>query len=101
VHTIGTAQLISGLAVGVGRLIRLQCGCSEEYDTHGTGLPVLEFALGGRWYFLPSMHVGIEGRYAAMFNAESAGGTCCGPPIPQKGLTVSSIQLAVMLGASL
>lgn len=83
-------------------MIRLQCRCSEQYDTHGSGLPVLEIGLGVRTYVVPrTIHVGIEGRYSAMFKAESAGATCCGPPVPQTGLTVNSIGLSVMLGASM
>lgn len=101
-HTVGVVQLSGGLAVGVGRLIRLQCNCSEQYDTHGSGLPVLQVALGLRAYVVPqTVHVGIEGRYQAMFNAESGGATSLGPPVPQTGLTVSSVGLSFVVGASL
>ena len=36
-----------------------------------------------------------------MFNAESAGSTVLGTPLPQTGLIVSSIGVAFKLGASL
>jgi hypothetical protein len=102
VHTLGATQLVGGFAVGVGRLVRLQCDCSEQYDTHGSGLPVLEIALGVRTYVVPRiLHIGIEGRYSAMFNAESAGSTALGPPVMQTGLTVSSIGASLVVGASL
>ena len=102
VHTLGATQLVGGVAVGLGRLVRLQCNCSEQYDTHGSGLPVLEIALGVRIFVVPRiLHVGIEGRYSAMFNAESAGSTALGPPVMQTGLTVSSISASLVVGASL
>jgi len=101
-HTLGVTQLVGGIAIGVGRLIRLQCSCSEQYDTHGSGLPVLEIALGVRTYVVPrTLHIGIEGRYSAMFNAESAGATFFGPPVAQTGLTVSAVAVSVVMGVSL
>jgi hypothetical protein len=106
VHTIGVTQAVGTIAVGIGRLIRLQCNCSEQYDTHGTALPVLEIGLGFRTYVVPStIHVGIEARYSAMFNAETGGTTCCGPTVERLsahgGLTVSSVALSLTLGAAL
>ncbi|MFL5309387.1 MAG: hypothetical protein ACJ79H_02925 [Myxococcales bacterium] len=101
-HTLGTTQLVGGIALGVGRLIRLQCGCSEQYDTHGTRLPMVEIALGVRTYVVArTVHIGVEGRYSAMFNAESAGATFFGPPVAQTGLTVSAIAASFVMGASL
>jgi len=85
VHTLGATQLVAGAAIGIGRLIRLQCACSEQYDTHGSRLPVLEIALGVRMYVVPqTVHIGIEGTYSAMFNAESAGATFNGPPVANR-----------------
>jgi hypothetical protein len=101
-HTLGVTQLVGGLAFGVGRLVRLQCRCSEQYDTHGSRLPMVEIALGVRMYVVPqTVHIGIEGRYSAMFNAESAGATFNGPPIAQSGLTVSAVAASFVMGASL
>ncbi len=101
-HTLGTTQLVAGVAVGIGRLVRLQCNCSEQYDTHGSGLPVLELALGVRTYVVPrTLHIGIEGRYSAMFNAESAGSSALGPPVRQTGLTVSAVAASFVVGVSL
>jgi hypothetical protein len=101
-HTLGRTQLVGDVAFGVGRLVRLQCRCSEQYDTHGSRLPVLEIALGVRSYVVPdTVHIGIEGRYSAMFNAESAGSTVFGPPVAQTGLTVSAVAASVVVGASL
>jgi hypothetical protein len=102
VHTLGVTQLAGGVAVGVGRLVRLQCACSEQYDTHGTALPVLEIARGVRTYFVPqTVHVGIEARYSAMFNAESAGATFAGPPRAETGVTVSAVAASFVMGVSL
>ena len=101
VHTDGIVQLVGGAGIGVGRLIRLQCNCTEEYDTHGSGLAVLDFAVGLRIPFYPGVYGSIEGNYSAMFNAESAGSTGLGTPLPQTGLIVSSIGVAFKLGASL
>ena len=101
-HTLGVTQLVGGVAIGVGRLIRLQCSCGEQYDMHGSGLPVLEIAVGVRTYLVPkTVHIGIEGRYSAMFNAESAGSTALGPPVAQTGLTLSAVAASVVMGASL
>jgi hypothetical protein len=101
-HTLGVTQLVGSVAFGVGRLIRLQCSCGEQYDMHGSGLPVLEVALGVRSYVVPdTVHIGIEGRYSAMFNAESAGSTVFGPPVAQTGLTLSAVAASVVVGASL
>ena len=101
-HTMGSTQLVGGVAFGVGRLVRLQCNCSEDYDIHGSGLPVLEIALGVRTDVVPrTVHLGIEGRYSAMFNAEPAGSTVFGPPVPQTGLTVSAISASFVMGVSL
>jgi len=101
-HTLGATQLVGGVAIGVGRLIRLQCRCSEQYDTHGSRLPVLEIALGVRTYVVPgTVHIGIEGRYSAMFNAETAGSTVFGAPVAQTGLTLSAVAASVVMGASL
>jgi hypothetical protein len=101
-HTLGRTQLVGDVAFGVGRLVRLQCRCSEQYDTHGSRLPVLEIALGVRSYVVPdTVHIGIEGRYSAMFNAESAGSTVFGPPVAQTGLTLSAVAASVVVGASL
>jgi hypothetical protein len=101
-HTDGIVQIVASAGVGLARLIRLQCYCSEQYDTHGSALPVLEFAVGTRAYFVPdTIYVGLEGKYSAIFNAESAGSTALGTPTPASGLTVSSIGLAFTVGASL
>jgi hypothetical protein len=101
-HTLGVTQLVGGVAIGVGRLVRLQCRCSEQYDTHGSGLPVLEIALGVRTYLVPrTVHVGIEGRYSATFNAESGGATFSGRPVAQTGLTVSAVAASFVMGVSL
>ena len=103
VHTLGGTQVFAGLALGVGRLIRLQCNCSEEYDMHGSALPVVELGLGIRTYVVPRIvHLGIEGRYSAMFGATFGGSTCCGgasaTPVT---LTVNSLRLALSIGASI
>jgi len=63
---------------------------------------VLEIALGVRTYVVPrTLHIGIEGRYSAMFNAESAGATFFGPPVAQTGLTVSAVAVSFVMGVSL
>ena len=103
-HSLGATQIVGGVGIGLARLIRLQCNCGEEYDTHGSALPVLEIALGVRTYLLPgTIHVGVEARYSAMFGAESAGSTATsvGPAFPKTDVTVSSIGASLVLGASL
>jgi hypothetical protein len=102
-HTLGTLQLTFDTAFGLTRLISLQCGCEEVYQTTGSRLPTLQFALGGRAYLshLP-IHLGLEARYSAMFGADSAySDVSFGRRIPQSGLVVSSIAVALVAGTSL
>jgi hypothetical protein len=103
-HTLGDTQFVAAAALGIGRLIRLQCACETLYDTHGSRLPVLELALGLRTYsFLPAgLHAGLEARYAVMFGAESAGYAPAGQPAePTIHRRVESLALSLVLGASL
>jgi len=103
-HTLGQTQAVLAAAFGVGRLIRLQCNCSEVYDIHGSGLPVLELAVGARRILLPSpVYAGIEGRFSAMFGAESADLNVLGnaPPVRRTGVIITAIGASFVLGVSL
>jgi hypothetical protein len=101
-HTIGTSQLTIGTAVGVSRLISLQCRCEEIYETTGARLPTIEFALGVRTYLSGGpIHLGVEGRYSAMFGADSPlTDPLSGRAVPNT-MTVSSIAALFVLGSSL
>jgi hypothetical protein len=100
-HTLGWIQLVGGLGFGVGHLIRLQCNCSEQSARHGSGIPALELAVGVRAYLVPdTLHIGVAGKYAAMFNVESLD-IMKTPPTPVTGITVSTVGLVFSVGASL
>jgi hypothetical protein len=99
-HTIGTTQLTIGTALGVSRLIHLQCHCEEVYEATGARLPTIEFALGARTY-LPPFYLGAEARYSAMFGADSPlTDRFTGRAVPNT-MTVSSIAALFIFGTSL
>jgi hypothetical protein len=103
-HTPGTTQATFGLGAGLGHLVRLQCYCNEQYDQHGSGMPIVALAIGVRTFALsPSrtFFLAAEARAEEWLNAETRGAAYGGPSVPSSRLPNTFVSLAGSIGLSL
>lgn len=103
-HTPGTTQATFVFGAGLGHLVRLQCYCDEQSDQHGSGMPIVSFAIGVRTFALsPSrtFFLGAEVRAEEWLNAETRGATYLANPVPSSGLPNTFVSLAGSIGLSL